>query len=258
MTLRVSGGRRLLSPPGTLARPTAARVRLAVINRLAYRLSGCRWLDLCCGSGAMACEALQHGAGSVVAVERDRRIAKVAQANLEAVAAGRSDCPPVQVDTAEVLQWLARGPGSLSFLAAGPRDKKLGFDLIYVDPPYAAGLHRPIAEAVARSGWIAAGGLLVWECDSRHIPQLPEGWQLQTMRRYGGSTVLYLEASAAQGAATAVLVPGGDKQASKGDGNQAENDAAEEGFDHGAGPGRGSPRNSSMMEPRPRAFPAQP
>ncbi len=258
MTLRVSGGRRLLSPPGNLARPTAARVRLAVINRLAPRLGGCRWLDLCCGSGAMACEALQHGAGSVVAVERDRRIAEVARTNLKAVAAGRSDRPPVQVETAEVLQWLARGPGALACLAAADRDAKPGFDLIYVDPPYAAGLYRPIAEAVARSGWIAAGGLLVWECNSRQIPQLPEGWQLQAMRRYGGSAVLYLEASAAQGTAAAVLVPGGDKKAGQGDGNQAENDAAEERFDHGAGLGRGALRNSSMMEARPRAFPAQP
>ena len=258
MTLRVSGGRRLQSPPGNLARPTAARVRLAVINRLASRLGGCRLLDLCCGSGAMACEALQHGAGSVVAVERDRRIAAVARANLEAVAAGRSDRPAVHVETAEVLHWLGHGPGVLASLAAGQRGAPPGFDLIYVDPPYAKGLYQPISEAVARNGWLAPGGLMVWECDSRHIPELPEGWQLQALRRYGGSAVVYLEASAAQGTAAAVLVPGGDEQAGQGDGNQAENDAAEEGFDHGAGPGRGAHRNSSMMEARPRAFPAQP
>ena len=100
MSLRVSGGRRLQSPPGALARPTAARVRLAVINRLAPRLAGCRWLDLCCGSGAMACEALHHGAALVVGVEQDRRIAAVARANLETVAAGQAPRPSVQVVTA--------------------------------------------------------------------------------------------------------------------------------------------------------------
>ncbi|MFM7362202.1 MAG: RsmD family RNA methyltransferase, partial [Cyanobium sp.] len=56
MSLRLSGGRRLQSPPGSLARPTSSRVRLAVINLLGARLAGCRWLDLCSGSGAMACE----------------------------------------------------------------------------------------------------------------------------------------------------------------------------------------------------------
>ncbi len=254
----MSGGRRLQSPPGNLARPTAARVRLAVINRLAPRLGGCRWLDLCCGSGAMACEALQHGAGSVVAVERDRRIAAVARCNLETVAAGRSDHPPVRVETAEVLQWLARGPKALRGNAMETSSAEQAFDLIYVDPPYAGGLYSPIAAAVAQGGWLAAGGVMVWECDSRQIPQLPEGWQLQDMRRYGSSAVLYLDASAAEGAAAAVLVPGGNEQAGQGDGNQAENDAAEERFDHGAGPGRGAWCNSSMMEGRPRAFPTQP
>jgi hypothetical protein len=65
--LRLSGGRRLLSPPGLVARPTAARVRLAVINLVADQLPGCRWLDLCCGSGVMACEALLRGAALAVA-----------------------------------------------------------------------------------------------------------------------------------------------------------------------------------------------
>ena len=68
MSLRLSGGRRLQSPPGNTVRPTSSRVRLAVMNLLAAELPGCRWLDLCCGSGVMACEALQRGAREVVAV----------------------------------------------------------------------------------------------------------------------------------------------------------------------------------------------
>ena len=38
--------------------------------------------------------------------------------------------------------------------------------------------------------------------------------------------------SAPQGATTAVLVPGSDKQTQQGHRNQAQNDAAEERFDH--------------------------
>jgi 16S rRNA (guanine966-N2)-methyltransferase len=244
VSLRVSGGRRLRSPPGELARPTAARVRLAVINRLAPRLAGCRWLDLCCGSGAMACEALQHGAAQVWGVERDRRIAAVARANLEAVAAGRRDRPDARVVSAEVLAWLERRREPAA----------TGFDVIYVDPPYAAGLYGPIGERVRRGGWLRSGGTMVWECASQSPPEPPRGWQLVRRARYGGTTLLFLElgpandpaneptndpprgvegGSAAQGAAAAVLIPGGDEQARQGDGNQAENDAAEEGFDHG-------------------------
>lgn len=184
MTLRLSGGRRLQSPPGSTARPTAARVRLAVMNLLAGRVSGSRWLDLCCGSGVMACEALQRGAAEVVGVERDRRIAAVARANLELVRQGRSaalEGPPCwRVDGDEVLRWLGRP-------CATP------FDLIYVDPPYAAGLYIPIAEGVRRGGWLASGGLLVWECASDAVPEPPPGWLVRDQRRYGGSTVVLLE-----------------------------------------------------------------
>jgi 16S rRNA (guanine(966)-N(2))-methyltransferase RsmD len=159
-------------------------VRLAVINLLAAEIPGCRWLDLCCGSGAMACEALQRGAAEVVAVEKDRRIATVARANLEAVTGGLSAPARARVVSAEVLHWLGRGAGGCGL----PR-----FDLIYADPPYAAGLHGPIAAAVKAGGWLGPGGLLVWECASAAVPLPPQGWTVRDSRRYGGSTVVLLE-----------------------------------------------------------------
>ena len=188
MTLRLSGGRRLVSPPGSTARPTAARVRLAVINLLAPQIPGCRWLDLCCGSGVMACEALQRGARTVVAIDRDRRVAAVARQNLAAVAGslpspeGRSD---VRVIAADALRWLAQDR---------PIDgAQEPFDLIYLDPPWPAGLHAPLSEAVAAGGWLQPGGTLIWECPSEKPPTVPQGWSLRDERRYGGSTLVMLE-----------------------------------------------------------------
>jgi 16S rRNA (guanine966-N2)-methyltransferase len=260
VTLRLSGGRRLQSPPGDTARPTAARVRQAVLNLLAAELPGCRWLDLCCGSGVMACEALQRGASEVVAIERDRRVAAVARANLEAVAAGLGSAPPrLRVIHADARRWLAsHAPGSMpdgpvpalqasppeanaadapgwaavdaapgtrsaaereagachgqsadlvtlrqvqnSNSDSGPRhpggeasDREKAFDLIYCDPPWPAGLHAPLSEAVIRGGWIRPGGTLIWECPSDQVPAAPAGWALRDARRYGGSTVVLLE-----------------------------------------------------------------
>ena len=199
MSLRISGGRRLRSPVGDVARPTTARVRLAVINRLAPRLAGCHWLDLCCGSGAMACEALQHGAALVVGVERDRRIAAVARANLAAVAAGLGAGDSGRVEAAEVLQWLGRS-------------RPARFDVIYVDPPYAAGLYAAIADRVGRGGWLHPGGTMVWECDSQNLPPIPEGWRLEAMRRYGSSALMFLEADRQLlGGGPSGTGPGGDQ-----------------------------------------------
>lgn len=212
MSLRLSGGRRLQSPPGQTARPTPARVRQAVINMLAAELPGCRWLDLCSGSGSMACEALQRGAAAVVAIEQDRRIAAVARRNLEAVLAGLTPRrqPPApgtpeplagsvdasgtaaeagataSVHCSEVLRWLRRGA------ATGPAGEP-GFDLIYADPPYAAGLYGALAEAVRAGRWLRPGGTLLWECGSAQLPELPPGWIERDRRRYGTTTVLLLQ-----------------------------------------------------------------
>ena len=180
MSLRLSGGRKLQSPPGDRARPTASRVRLAVMNMLSIRLAGCRWLDLCCGSGVMACEAMQHGAMSVVAVEQDRRIAQVAKSNLALVAAGlnrSAECWSVHCQDA--IHWLRQQPEGR-------------FDLIYCDPPYQAGLYGPVAVAVADGRWLNPDGLMLWECASSNVPSVPEGWVLEQQRRYGSTTVLLL------------------------------------------------------------------
>lgn len=169
------------------ARPTAARVRLAVTNLLARELPGSRWLDLCCGSGVMACEALQRGAREVVAIERDRRVAAVARQNLEAVASslqGAGQEVSYRVVTADAQRWLA---------AATPLSgAQEAFDLVYLDPPWPLGLHGSLSSAVGRGGWLRFGGTLIWECPSDQTPGIPPGWVLKDERRYGGSTLVLL------------------------------------------------------------------
>ena len=186
MVLRLSGGRRLLSPPGDTARPTASRVRLAVMNCLAAELAGARWLDLCSGSGVMACEALQRGAETVVAIERDRRIAAICRTNLGNVLQGlpaerRSRCR-VEVQTRAAERWLAAGPHPTPF------------DLIYADPPYdATELYGALATGIHQGGLLAPSGTLLLECGTGRLPELPAGWTCRQERRYGSTTVLLLQ-----------------------------------------------------------------
>ncbi|MFM1799445.1 MAG: hypothetical protein RLZZ117_1723 [Cyanobacteriota bacterium] len=195
MALRLSGGRRLRSPEGEVARPTTSRVRQAVMNMFAARVPGCRWLELCGGSGVMACEALQRGAAEVLLVERDRRVAAVARANLQAVASSlttmsasggleEAQSPSVRVVESEALRFLRRGA-----IASGLAP----FDLIYADPPWGAGLHGALAQAVIAGGWLDPGGRLVWEAARGTTPTLPPGWREERRRSYGASEVVVLE-----------------------------------------------------------------
>jgi len=190
MPLRLSGGRRLRSPKGAVARPTTGRVRSAVLNMCAGELGGCRWLELCCGSAVMACEALQRGAAAAVVVESDHKVAAVARANLAAVSAAlvreEGPEPVVMVVEQEVLRFLRRGAAA-SGLAP--------FDLIYADPPWGAGLHGPLAQAVAAGGWLAPGGTLIWECGRGSVLEAPQGWRERRRRVYGASELVLLEAA---------------------------------------------------------------
>ena len=186
MSLRLSGGRRLLSPPGNTARPTPSRVRLAVMNMLAFELPGSRWLDLFCGSGVMGCEALHHGAAAVVAVDQHRAMGATAKANLDLVASGLKAAPDIQVICQDAVRWLEQG-------RAGTTQ---AFQLIYADPPYNAGMYGPVAAAIAQGGWLAEGGALLLECSSAAVPEIEgNGWKLIKQKRYGSSTVLLLRHS---------------------------------------------------------------
>ena len=119
--MRVVGGelrgRRLAAPPRRTAavRPTADRVREALFSILAGAVGGASVLDLFCGTGALAIEALSRGAARAVLVDSDPRLARrnVAELGL----GGRA-----KVVRADAVRYLRPG---------GER-----FDLIFCDPPY--------------------------------------------------------------------------------------------------------------------------
>jgi len=157
------------------------------MNLVAADLVGARWLDLCCGSGVIGCEALQRGAASVVAVDQDRRMAATALANLTAVHSGLRGAPEIRVLCRTLPGWLAIG--------SQQREAELGtahFDLIYLDPPYASGLQPEICRGLAAGGWLAPQGRLLMECASKATAIELPGWRIDDLRRYGSTSLMLL------------------------------------------------------------------
>src|SRR5215831_8120836 len=66
-------GQRLVAPRGWKVRPTSERVREAVFSTLGDRVEEAVVLDLYCGTGALAIEALSRGAARATLVDRDTR-----------------------------------------------------------------------------------------------------------------------------------------------------------------------------------------
>jgi 16S rRNA (guanine(966)-N(2))-methyltransferase RsmD len=153
MALRVYGNRLLKTLPGQATRPTPARVREAVFNIWQGEIEGCRWLDLCTGSGAMGAEALGRGAAVVIGIEQSSRACEVIQQNWQSIARLPQQFRVIRGD---VVQQLARLT-------------ELPFDRIYFDPPYASNLYAPVLTAIVQRQLLALSGELAAE----HSPDRP-------------------------------------------------------------------------------------
>src|ERR1700755_2144959 len=66
-------GQQLVAPRGWKVRPTSERVREAIFSSLGPQVEGAAVLDLYCGTGALAIEALSRGAARATLVDRDTR-----------------------------------------------------------------------------------------------------------------------------------------------------------------------------------------
>lgn len=128
-------GSKLDVPDVTGLRPSSDRVRETLFNWLQSHIGGARCLDLFAGSGALGFEAASRGAAQVTMIERDA----AALAGLHA-SARKLGADQVEIVAADALAWLAQVPDR-------------AFDVVFVDPPFAAGLHRKTLDALAP--WLA-------------------------------------------------------------------------------------------------------
>jgi 16S rRNA (guanine(966)-N(2))-methyltransferase RsmD len=177
MSLRIYGNRALKTLPGQETRPTLARVREAVFNIWQGRVAGCRWLDVCAGSGSMGAEALCRGAALAIAIEQSSRAGGIIQHNWQQVAKPDQQ---IQLIRGDVLKKLPTLAGQT-------------FDLIYVDPPYASELYQPVVDAIAALNLLAPEGELALEHSRDGIPlHLPATFAIARQKTYGNTGLTFL------------------------------------------------------------------
>jgi 16S rRNA (guanine966-N2)-methyltransferase len=158
-------------------RPTPVRVRQALFNVWQGKVLGCRWLDLCSGSGAMAAEALCRGAVSVVAIEESPIASKFIRDNCIKLAAD-SDFRLINGRVQKFMPSLA-----------GQQ-----FDRIYCDPPYQGNLYQRVLDAIQEHHLLAAGGEIALEHDTnRDLSQelLVSSLKLCRQKTYGAVSLIF-------------------------------------------------------------------
>jgi 16S rRNA (guanine966-N2)-methyltransferase len=178
-------GRAIDAPPGLDVRPTAARTREALFNLLLHGghgpdggniLAGAHIADLCCGTGALAFEALSRGAATAVLVDKDHHTLRLAEQNATKLGIA-GQCRFVQ---AALPDGMPPGP----------------FDLVFSDPPYGAGLSQPIAAALRGRPALSAHGLLCLELPSAEPLGDFDGYERIDLRQYGAASILLLRPEA--------------------------------------------------------------
>jgi 16S rRNA (guanine966-N2)-methyltransferase len=120
----------VLDKPGL--RPTPDRVRETLFNWLGQDLTGWRVLDAFAGTGALGMEAASRGAGEVLLIEQDPQAAKQLQTNAQ-----RFKATQVQVRQGDALALMQAMPAQ-------------SWDLVFLDPPYAANCFAAALGAASR------------------------------------------------------------------------------------------------------------
>jgi 16S rRNA (guanine966-N2)-methyltransferase len=135
-------------------RPTPDRVRETLFNWLGQDLTGWRCLDAFAGSGALGFEAASRGAAEVQLLERDAAQARSLKASQQRLGATQ-----VTVTATDALAWMAHC-------------EPARFDLVFLDPPFDAGLLGPAVRHALPL--LAEGGFLYVE-SGQALPEPPPG-----------------------------------------------------------------------------------
>ena len=167
----IAGGRLLKSPAGEDVRPTADHVKEALFNILQFDLEGRRVLDLFAGSGQLGVEALSRGAREAVFTDSSRGSVALIRDNLNRCGF-----------RAAVLQTDA-----LTYLERGEK-----FDIIFIDPPYDAGLYKPVLERINAVDNLNEGGIIICESRAKEVlPELLPPYRMLRRRRYGSMALTF-------------------------------------------------------------------
>nr|WP_275552244.1 16S rRNA (guanine(966)-N(2))-methyltransferase RsmD [Anaerotignum lactatifermentans] len=170
-------GHKLETIEGLNTRPTTDRIKETLFNIIAFDLPECVFLDLFSGSGAIGIEALSRGAQRAVLVEQSDLCGKVISRNLEHTRLAQR-ARLMQNDVLAALDKLAAEGES--------------FDIIFMDPPYAAGLAKPALEKIVEGGLLRPEGYVIVERSAQIPLEETAGLYVEKEKKYKTTVISFL------------------------------------------------------------------
>ena len=189
--LRLIGGKRLQSPNNIYTRPTTLRVREAIFNILSNKVENSNWLDLFSGTGAISCEAYNHGAKKIVAIEKNKNNSKICLKNiltLQDIDKRKND---IDVICKDVLNWTK--PNYERKLSSKIMDlNKLKYDFVYLDPPYDVKFYELVLNQIFKCNFLKKDSIVICEHSPNLFINKSTLWETVDVRNYGQSRLTFL------------------------------------------------------------------
>lgn len=133
-------------------RPTMDRVKESVFGSIQNNIKNATCLDLFAGSGSLGIEALSNGASCCHFVDNGSCVLKVLQENLKWI---EEKNYIYKMDYQKALETF--------------HEKKINFDIIFLDPPYSLNLINPALELIKEYNLLRDNGIIICEYEQEKI-----------------------------------------------------------------------------------------
>ena len=189
--LKLIGGLKIESPKTDLTRPTTLMVREAIFNILSKEVVNSFWLDLYSGSGSISCEAINHGARKIIAIEKNRENVLICKKNLLSLIKPEEKDRDIEVICQDVFTWI-RQTQKKSIHSKNTNFEREKFDFIYLDPPYNKGLDKSLLELIFTSAFIKKSSIVIYEHSKNVFIEDSNLWKIIDERKYGQTKLSFL------------------------------------------------------------------
>ena len=190
-SLRLIGGRKINSPNGIETRPTTLMVREAIFNIFKNKVEDSNWLDLFSGTGAISCDAFNHGAKKIVAIEKNKDTSKICLKNLLSLPNIEDRRNDIEVISKDVLTW-TKPETDRNYFSKTIDFNKIKFDFVYLDPPYKSNYYELVLKQIFNCNFLKKETFVICE----HSPNIEikknSLWQIYDVRTYGQSRLTFL------------------------------------------------------------------
>ena len=169
-------GSKVKAPDEKIVRPTLSKIRESIFNTLFSMMDfgGKSFLDAFAGSGIMGLEALSRGFESVLAIEKNPKVARILKENYQNI---KLEPNLIIGNSLKLLTKLSEK-----------------FDVIYLDPPYLSGIYEETLKKIQENSLLKENGIVILE-HTAEVKYSEYGFELIKQKKYSKKFVTFLQIS---------------------------------------------------------------